>query len=62
MYFQNDIFKHIKRMHGKDIVSVAKRFEDLKTKYEKVLLDINFIKACKQGSLLQSKHLQRHSY
>ena len=52
MYSQNDIFKHIKRKHRKDIVTVAKSFEDLKMKYEEILLDIKFIKTSKQGKLL----------
>ena len=52
MYSHNDIFKHIKRKHGKDIVTVVKSFEDLKIDYEEILLDIKFIKACKQGNLL----------
>ena len=52
MHSHSDIFKHIKRKHEKDIVTVVKSFEDLKIKYEKVLLDVKFIKTCKQGNLL----------
>ena len=52
MYSQNDIFKHTKRKHRKDITTVVKPFEDLKRKYEEILLDIKFIKICKQGNLL----------
>ena len=51
-YTHNYIFKHIKRKHGKDIFTVVKSFEDLKTKYEKILLDFKFLKTCKKGNLL----------
>ena len=52
LYFHNDIFKHIKRKHGKDIATAFIFFENLKTKYENILWDINFIKTCKQGNIL----------
>ena len=44
--------KHGKVKHGKDIVAIVKLFEDFKTKYEKILLGIKFIKTCKQGNFL----------
>ena len=40
------------RKHGKDIVTIAKLFEDLKTKCEEILLGIKFIKTCKKGNFL----------
>ena len=49
---RKDIFKHIKKKHGKDISDVVKPFENLITKYEKTSLDIAFIKSCKQEHLL----------
>ena len=48
LYPQNDIFKLIK----KSAVTVVKSFEDFKTKYEKILFGIKFMKTCRQGNLL----------
>ena len=45
-----DFLKHIKGKPGKAIVTVVKSFEYLKMKYEKILLDIKFIKTYKQGN------------
>ena len=38
--------------YGKDIYNIIRSFENLKTKYEKTKLDIQYIKLCKQERLL----------
>ena len=52
LYSQKDIFKFIKRKHGKDIHNILLSFGSLKTKFEKTKLDIDYIKLCKQEHLL----------
>ena len=52
LYSQKDIFKFIKRKHGKNIYNIWCSFESLKTKFEKTKLDIEYIKLCKQEHLL----------
>ena len=52
LYSQKDIFKFIKRKHGKNIYNIWCSFESLKTKFEKTKLDIEYIKSCKQEHLL----------
>ena len=52
LYSQKDIFKFIKRRHGKDIYNILRSFESLKTKLEKTKLDIEYIQICKQEHLL----------
>ena len=52
LYSRHDIFKHIKKKHGKDIYDIVRSFETLKTKFEKVTLDIKFIKTCKREGLI----------
>ena len=52
LYSQKNIFKYIKKKHGKDIYNIIRSFENLKTKYEKTKLDIQYIKLCKQERLL----------
>ena len=52
LYCRNDIFKHIIKKHGKDIYNMIRSFETLKTKYQKVILDLKFIKTCKKEELI----------
>ena len=52
LYSHIDIFKVIKRKHGKDIYTLVKSFEKIKTKYMKTILDITFLKKCKQEQLI----------
>ena len=52
MYSQIDIFKVIKKKHGKDIYTLIRSFENIKTKYVKTILDIKFFKECKQEQLI----------
>ena len=47
MYARNIIFKCIKEKHGQDMISLARSYEQLKTKYMKVTAGIVFIKTCK---------------
>ena len=47
-YYQKGIFKYIKKKHGRNISDVLRLFKNLKTKYEKTLFDIAYIKWCKQ--------------
>ena len=52
LYFQKEIFKFIKRKHGKDVYNILRSFESLKTKFKKTELDIEYIKLCKKEHLL----------
>ena len=52
LYPQKDLFKFIKRKHGKDIYNTLRSFESLKTKFEKTKLDIEYISLCQQKHLL----------
>ena len=52
LYCDNDIFKHIRKKHGKDIYNIIRSFETLKTKYQNVILDLKFIKPCKKEELI----------
>ena len=52
LYCDNDIFNHIRKKHGKDIYNIIRSFETLKTKYQKVILDLKFIKTCKKEELI----------
>ena len=36
LHSRKDVFKDIKKKHGKDISDVVRSFENLKTKYEKI--------------------------
>ena len=48
LYAWNNIFKHIKKKHGHDLIQVWK------TKLEKLVDDIAFIKLCKKGQLFST--------
>ena len=52
LYFHNDIFKHIGMKHGKDVYNIIRSFETLKTKYQKVVLDLIFIKTYRKEDLI----------
>ena len=52
LHARNNIFKHIKKKHGHDFIKVVKDFEQKKTKFEKLLADIAFIKLCKKEQLI----------
>ena len=52
MYTRNNIFKRIKKKHGQDMVSVARSYEQLKTKYIKAGAGPVFIKTCKIENLI----------
>ena len=52
MYAQNDILEHIKKKHEHDLIKVFRDFEQMKTKFEKLVADIAFIKLCKKEQLI----------
>ena len=52
LYSHINIFKVIKKKHRKDIYTLVKSFEKIKTKYMKTILDIKFLKKCKQEQLI----------
>ena len=52
MYSRNNIFKDIRKKYGKDINNIIRSFETPKTKYQKVVLDLKFIKICKIEELI----------
>ena len=49
---RNNIFKSIKKKHGQDMVSLARSYEPLKTKYMTATADMVFIKTCKMENLI----------
>ena len=51
LYSHINIFKVIKKKYGKDIYTLVRSFEKIKTKYMKTILDIKFLKQCKQEQL-----------
>ena len=52
LYVRVNIFRHIKKKHGQDILRVARKFEDLINKHTKMQLDISFIITCKREDLI----------
>ena len=52
LYVRINIFRHIKKKYGQDIIRVARKLEDLINKHIKIQLDINFIKTCKRKDLI----------
>ena len=45
-------YKRIKKKHGEDMISLARSYEQLKTKYMKTAGDIVFTKICKIENLI----------
>ena len=50
---RNNIFKHITKKHGHDLIKVIRDFEQKETKFEKLVADIAFIKYAKKNNLFQ---------
>ena len=50
-YAQINIYKHIKKKHGQDVIRNVHLYEKLKTKYMKINADIKYIKSCKKEEL-----------
>ena len=48
LYAQINIYKHIKKKHGQDVIRNVHLYEKLKTKYMKINADIKYMKACKK--------------
>ena len=48
LYAQINIYKHIKKKHGQDVIRNVHLYEELKTKYMKINADIKYMKACKK--------------
>ena len=44
--------KYLKKKHRKYVFTIVKSFESAKAKYAKILIDIKFIKACKQEYII----------
>ena len=51
LYAQINIYKHIKKKHGQDVIRNVRLYEKLKTKYMKINADIKYIKSCKKEEL-----------
>ena len=47
MYARNNILKYIKKKNGQEMISLARPYEQLKTKHIKATTDIVFAKICK---------------
>ena len=54
LYARNNVFKHIKKKHGQEIIRIVRSFENFKTKYLKVAADKRFIKSCKIENIIAS--------
>ena len=52
LYVRINIFKHIKKKHGQDLVKVVRDFEQKKTKFVKLNADFAFIKLWKKEKLI----------
>ena len=52
LYTRDNIFKHIKKKHGHNLIKAVQDFEQKKTKFEKLVADIAFIKLCKKEQLI----------
>ena len=52
LYARNNIFKNIQKKHEHDLVKVVTDFEQKKTKLQKLVVDIAFIKLCKKEQLI----------
>ena len=52
LYARNNVFKYIKKKHGQEIIRIVRSFENLKTKYVKVAVDIKSIKPCKNENII----------
>ena len=50
-YARNNILRHIKEKHGHELINVVRDFEQKKTKFEKLVADIAFIKLRKKEKL-----------
>ena len=48
LYAQINIYKHIKKKNGQDVIRNVHLYEKLKTKYMKINADIKYMKACKK--------------
>ena len=51
LYARNNIFKYIKKKHGRDLIKVVRDSKQKKTKFEKLIAHIAFIKLCKKEQL-----------
>ena len=51
-YAGNNIFKHIKKKHGHDLIKVVRDFKQKKKKFEKSVAEIAFTKLCKKEQLI----------
>ena len=49
MTLNNNLYKHIGKKHGQDIIKIVSLYEKLKSKYVKLKSDKDFIKCCKRG-------------
>ena len=52
LFARNNIFKHIKKKHGHNLIKVVRDFEKNKKKFEKLVANIAFIKLCKKDQLI----------
>ena len=51
LYARNDIFKYVKRKHGRDIIMIIRSLEKKQRKFMKVSADIKYIRTCKKKRL-----------
>ena len=52
LFAQKVIFKHIKKKHGQEMVTIVRSFQQQKMKYMKTVADIKFIKSCKTSNVI----------
>ena len=46
LYAQIDMFKQIKKKHGRNLLNLVRKYERLLAKFMKLQADITFIKTC----------------
>ena len=54
LHVRNNIFKHIKKKHGHDLIKVVRDIEQKKTKFEKLVAHIAFIKLCRKEQIIST--------
>ena len=54
LYARNNSFRHIKKKHGHELINVVRDFEQKKTKFEKLVANIAFIKLRKKEQLFST--------
>ena len=52
LYARINIYKHIGRKYGQDIIKIDRLYEKVESKYVKIKADIDFIRCCEQEAII----------